>query len=60
MTFYTNVVNQDGNRNIPYVNNDGMQFVGNWNRLDNDFNDNGRVAVSRSWQCELAVMLGGG
>ena len=52
------MVNQDGNRNVPYMNNDGKQFVDNWNWLDNDLNDNGRVAVSRNWQCELPVMLG--
>jgi|SRR3989344_938847 len=38
------VVNSNGNRNFPYLNNDGKRWNGNWNWIDNDFNRNGRVA----------------
>lgn len=44
------VVNADGNRNIPYANDDGKRWNGNWNWISNDFNRNGRVAVARNWQ----------
>ncbi|MEK7507850.1 MAG: hypothetical protein AAB602_02075 [Patescibacteria group bacterium] len=37
-------VNDDGNRNYPYLDNDGKRWNGNWNWIDNDFNRNGRVA----------------
>lgn len=53
------VVNEDGNRYVPYVNNDGKRWYGNWNWLDNDFNDNGRIAVSSNWQYRLWFALGG-
>ena len=46
----TFVVNKDGNRNVPYVNNDGKRWNGNWNWLSNNFNQNGRIAVSSNWQ----------
>ncbi len=41
------VVNQVGDRCIPYVIRDGMQFVGYWYGLGGDFYGIGRVAVSR-------------
>jgi hypothetical protein len=44
------VVNDNGDRNVPYVNQDDRRWDGNWNWLDNDFNPNGRVAVSRKSQ----------
>lgn len=50
MALRTIVVNQDGNRYVPYVNNDGKRWYGNWNNLANNFNQNGRIAVSSNWQ----------
>lgn len=44
------MVNDDGNRYVPYVGNDGEQWYDNWNNLANDFNDNGRIAVSSNRQ----------
>lgn len=46
----TIVRNDDGNRNVPYCNQDDTRWNGNWNWLDNRFNDNGRVAVARKWR----------
>ena len=46
----TIVRNDDGNRNVPYCNQDGKRWNGNWNWLDTSFNENGRVAVARKWR----------
>jgi hypothetical protein len=43
------VVNRDGNRNVPYCNQNGSRWNGNWNWLSNDFNDNDRIAFG-NWQ----------
>jgi hypothetical protein len=40
------VVNENGNRYIPYLNKQDGRFVLNWNWIDNNFNRNGRIAVS--------------
>lgn len=50
MVFRTIVVNENGNRNYPYLNQDGKRWYLNWNWIDNDFNSNGRIAVSSKWQ----------
>ena len=50
MAFRTIVVNEDGNRNVPYGNQNGKRWDTNWNWLDNNFNQNGRVAISGKWQ----------
>ena len=55
----TIVVNENGNRYVPYVNDNGKQFILNWNWIDNDLNDNGRIAVIGTWQYLLSAMLGG-
>jgi len=47
-TLCTFVLNDDGNRNIPYANSDGKRWNDNWNWIDNDFNPNGRIAVSET------------
>lgn len=44
----TFVLNANGNRNVPYLNQNGERWYLNWNWLDNDFNRNGRVASN--WQ----------
>jgi len=49
-TFRTFVVNEDGNRNFPYLNKDGERWNLNWNWIENDLNQNGRIAASRNWQ----------
>ncbi len=49
-TFRTFVVNANGNRNFPYLNKDGKRWNLNWNWIDNDLNQNGRVAISSNWQ----------
>lgn len=46
--FRTLVLNDDGNHNYPYLNKDGERWDDNWNWIDNDFNLNGRVAVSET------------
>jgi hypothetical protein len=46
----TFVLNEDDNRNFPYLNKDGKRWNLNWNWTDNNLNDNGRVAVSGNWQ----------
>ncbi|MGD1003046.1 MAG: hypothetical protein ABR884_00525 [Minisyncoccia bacterium] len=43
------MVNRDGDRNIPYCNQNGSRWDDNWNWLSNDFNVNGRIAVG-NWQ----------
>ncbi len=48
----TIVVNEDGNRNVFYLNNDGTRWKLNWNYLTNDVNPNERVAFSGNWQQE--------
>ena len=48
--FRTFVVNADGNRNFPYLNKDGKRWNLNWNWIENDLNQNGRVASSGNWQ----------
>jgi hypothetical protein len=48
--FCTIVVNENGNRYIPYLNEQDGRFVLNWNWIDNNFNRNGRIAVSSNWQ----------
>ncbi len=55
----TIVVNEDGNRNYPYADNDGKQWDENWNWIENDFDRNGRVAISGNWQGDILLMLGG-
>lgn len=49
VTFRTLVLNANGNRNFPYLNDDGKRWTLNWNWTDNNLNDNGRVAVSGNW-----------
>lgn len=44
------VVDEDGNRNFPYLNQDDTRWNVNWNWLDNGFNPDGRVAVSGNLQ----------
>ena len=51
--FHTFVVNEDGNRNVPYLNQNGKRWNLNWNWLDNDLNQNGRLAVSSNWQRKM-------
>lgn len=48
--FRTIVVNSNGNRNFPYLNQNGKRWYLNWNWIDNDFNSNERVALSGNWQ----------
>jgi hypothetical protein len=43
------VVNANGNRNYPYLNQDDKRWDLNWNWLDNNFNSNGRVAAAGNW-----------
>lgn len=50
VVFRTIVVDGNGDRNVPYANDDGKRWNCNWNWLDNDFNSNERVAASRNWQ----------
>jgi hypothetical protein len=50
MVFRTIVVNDDGHRNVPYCNQNGSRWDGNWNWLNNRFNANDRVAVAGKWQ----------
>jgi hypothetical protein len=50
MIFCTIVVNSNGNRNFPYLNQNGKRWYLNWNWIDNDFNSNERVASSGNWQ----------
>ena len=50
MIFRTFVVNADGNRNIPYFNQDGKRWKLNWNWLKNDLNSNDRLAFAGNWQ----------
>jgi hypothetical protein len=50
MVFRTFVVNENGNRNIPYLNQNGKRWNLNWNWLSNDFNRNERVAFSGNSQ----------
>jgi hypothetical protein len=50
MIFRTIVVNSNGNRNYPYLNQNGKRWYLNWNWIDNDFNSNGRIAFSSNWQ----------
>lgn len=38
----------DGNRTFPYLNDDGERWKLNLNWTDNDLNENGRVARSRT------------
>ncbi len=51
------MVNRDGDRNVPYCNQNGSRWDDNWNWLDNDFNSNGRVAFG-NWQW-WSTMSGG-
>ena len=44
------VVNANGNRNYPYLNQNGKRWYLNWNWIDNDFNLNERVASSGNLQ----------
>ena len=46
----TFVVNANGNRNFPYLSMDGKRWDLNWNWVENDFNRNGRFALSGNWQ----------
>lgn len=46
----TFVVNEDGNRNVFCLNDNGKRWKLNWNYLANDVNANGRVAFSGNWQ----------
>ena len=41
------VVDRDGNRNVPYCNQNGSRWDDNWNWLDNKFNVNGRIAFGK-------------
>ena len=50
MVFRTIVVDEIGDRRVPYGNQNGKRWDANWNWLDNNFNQNGRVAVSGNWQ----------
>ena len=50
----TIVVNDDGDRNYPYANQNGDRWDDNWNWFDCGFYSNGRVAVSRKW---LRILL---
>jgi len=43
----------NGNRNVPYLNWNGKRWNLNWNWLDNDLNQNGRLAVSSNWQRKM-------
>ena len=52
VAFRTFVVNEDGNRYVPYANQNGKRWDENWNDLQNDFNPNERVACARNWQGE--------
>lgn len=50
MAFCTIVVNSNGNRYVPYLNQNGKRFDLNWNWINNRFNQNGRVSSpSRNW-----------
>ncbi|MBI5220392.1 MAG: hypothetical protein HY978_00960 [Candidatus Liptonbacteria bacterium] len=40
------VVSEDGHRDFPYVNDDGLRFVQRWDWTDHDLDQIGRVAVS--------------
>ena len=42
----TIVANADGNRNFPYLNQNGKRWDLNWNWTNNDLNSNGRIASS--------------
>jgi hypothetical protein len=44
------MVDENGNRNVPYFNNDGKSWYVNLNRLTNDFNRNDRIALSSKRQ----------
>ena len=46
----TIVVDANDNRYIPYANNNGKRWNGNWNSIGNSFNSNGRIAVSGNWR----------
>ena len=46
----TIALNEDGNRNVFYLDNDGKRWNLNWNYLTNDFNPNERVAFSGNWR----------
>jgi len=39
------VVNANGNRNFPYLNQNDERWYLNWNWTDNKLNQNGRIAV---------------
>ena len=54
--FRTIVVNDDGNRNVPYANRNGKRWNRNWNWLDNDFNSNERIALCGNWQ-QISLMI---
>ena len=44
------MVSANGNRNFPYLSMDGKRWDLNWNWVENDFNRNGRIALSGNWQ----------
>ncbi|MDE2079666.1 MAG: hypothetical protein KGI73_04785 [Patescibacteria group bacterium] len=44
------MVNEDGDWNVFYLNNDGKRWNLNWNYLSNDVNSNERTAFSGNWQ----------
>lgn len=48
--FHTFVVDADGNRNFPYLNENGKRWNLNWNWIENDLDRNGRLASSGNWQ----------
>lgn len=54
------MVSDDGNRNVPYANQNGKSWDDNWNYLDNDFNSNGRIAVSSNLQNVIYLLKQGG
>jgi len=54
----TFVANADGNRNFPYLVQNGKRWFLNWNWIENDLNRNGRIAVSGNWR-QMRGWLGG-
>lgn len=52
-------VNPNGNRNFPYVNDNGEAWDPNFNWTDNDFNDNWRWLVEVSDMCSFPAIMRG-
>ncbi len=52
------MVDANGNRNFPYLNQNGERWYLNWDWIENDLNRNGRIAVSGNSR-QMTGALGG-